>query len=136
MTGLTETKWPRELMRFLWDIVPCPSAPLFMPCLGLTPPSEEIMELMHRESHARGAAIEPISEHLAVNSVLASKAVTAVMLRLDIGPEPENVVDHVVNQNAHAIYAGALSVIGQLVEDGFLAPGPNFNSAPRVTGGN
>ena len=124
MSGVPTETYPLLLRKFAWDVLPCTEVQKFMPIMGLVPASEEGAEIEHRESHKRLGLQEPLQEQIHVYSAMSARVQAAIALRLDAGPEPDEIQTFVVKQFAETIHVGASVIIANLLDQGYLQLGP------------
>lgn len=127
--------YPVLLRKFAWDVLPCTAVQKFMPVMDLIPASEEGAHIEHKESHDRLALQQPLQEQLTVYSAMAAKVIASMALRLDVGPEPPEVVSMVTGQFNETIHIGVSVILANLLDQGYLQLGPRFRveAAPEVT---
>jgi Na+/citrate or Na+/malate symporter len=114
--------------RLAWDIVACDEIAGMWETLGLVPPSEDVSEVAHAESHARMATVAPLGIMGEIYIVLASEIISNVMskhyeeLHGDLPSDAERSI--MKQQNEEVIRAAVYPVLAHLLESGMIQLGP------------
>ena len=112
------------LRRLTWDALPCGEQRKFMAPLGLVPTSDEGADMEHADSHKRLKLQEPLQDQLRPYSRMSAKVLAAHALKLDLSPEPAELMNLVISQFAETIHLGASVIIANLLDQGYLQLGP------------
>lgn len=110
-----------ELMkrRFVWDVLPCPMVPEFIPRMGLVGASDGGNAIEHRESHTRLNRIGPIHSTVASFSKMAATAAAKAILDsqgIDIDGDSDPKVEHYVK----LVSTCTAAVIANLIDNGAI----------------
>jgi hypothetical protein len=135
---------PRPLVtrRMIWDIYPhAYDQTEIQKRLGLTPDSQDGLDMDHKASEIRHRATVPLHAVLAIMSECAGNVMTDMLMQemLDAVAEEaaesgeefdeleiefeEGYVESFAEQNTQVIFHSALAIIGQLLANGLLAYG-------------
>lgn len=105
--------------RILWDIVPCDSAGDVMRVLGVSPGSDEVEDLEHKESHARVANIGMVLGYITEMSSHAADTLVASFTAAGM-PVSEEEAELSRQRMAPMIDASARAIVAELVDLGIL----------------
>jgi hypothetical protein len=132
---------PRPLVkrRMIWDIYPHSADQIeIQKRIGLTPDSDDGLDMDHRSSDLRLRVVSPLSDVLYIMSGCASEVVTDMLMQEmlealredaeELGGEAEMALDDeytasFIEQNQEVIFHASLAIIGQLMANGLLAYG-------------
>jgi hypothetical protein len=119
---------PAIQQRLAWDIVPCEEVQDIWRYLDLIPPSEDVAEVAHAESHNRLDTLMPIAIVGEIYITLAAEIVSKVMLKHyedQHGEQPTDVEQSVMAAQNHEVIRGSVfPIIAHLMETGMLQLGP------------
>lgn len=102
--------------RVIWDSVPCKMARDVMIRLKVTPGSDEVEAMEHRQSHERIGVLDPFS--IVVHELshhVAEAIVGAIMVGNEIPEDPE-IEDEMIEKQLPVIEQGCRTVIAQLID--------------------
>lgn len=123
---------PAVQQRLAWDIVPCEQINEEMwRALGLMPPSQDVADAAHQESHDRIALCSPLVPFTEVHIALVNDIVTKLMMKYagDKVPGhaheiPQAFTDSLAVQNGDVIRAAIYPILAAMIEAGIITYGP------------
>lgn len=129
---------PMVQHRLLLDILPHEEVKNFWERMLLTPPSDDVLEVMQVESNARMQKITPLAPVCEMYIVLTADIITEAMYqrllkRLDedddfARQQAEATYPSINQQNREVVRASLYSSLAHLVDDGFLT----ISAVPKV----
>src|ERR1700691_3508733 len=123
---------PVVQQRLAWDIVPCEQINEDMwHALGLNPPSQDVADAAHAESHERMNVCQPMVPFTEVHVALTADIITRMMAKFAADKVPGNTVEvpeqflnTLARQNTDVIRAAIYPLLAFMMEAGIITYGP------------
>jgi len=125
---------PAVQQRLAWDIIPCDVISGMWSHLGLVPPSPEVAEDAHRESHNRVAQVAPLIPMTEIYITLAVDIISRMMIA-NLQQEspgdtlPDGLLQTLTLPVTEVVRGTVYPIMANLMEMGMLTLGP---AAPPI----
>ena len=106
--------------RLLWDTVPCEIAVPAAALMGMSPASEDVEEMEHRESHRRMVQAAPVVPYLRGMAFDTAKAVMAAQYVAHEVETDQEELNEAAAKMSIIVYQSTLAILANLLDVGAL----------------